>query len=100
MVRVAQALDGRERARLVLLDKPRVADDVGRQDGGEAPLDAGRCQDSALRSRSVRSSSTHSHSGALIRRRRRRADYGISTAAPCSRPSRRSASARLASASG
>ena len=37
---LAQVLDRRQRAGLVLLDQPRVADNVGRQNGGEAPLDS------------------------------------------------------------
>ena len=39
--RLAERLEPSERTGLVLLDQPRVADDVGGQDGGEPALDAG-----------------------------------------------------------
>jgi hypothetical protein len=38
-----QVANGGERARLVLLDQPRVADDVRGHDCGEAAFDARRC---------------------------------------------------------
>ena len=38
---LAVILEALERSRLVALDQPRIADDVGRENGGEAAVDAG-----------------------------------------------------------
>jgi hypothetical protein len=37
----AESFEALDRARLVLLDEARVADDVGRENGGKAAVDAG-----------------------------------------------------------